>query len=396
MNLIFVGSVYPKNLLDYLLRTGISVSFAADNYQRALLDGFAGYYDKVSIVSYPMITRPEECDESFLKERVLTFDESGFKDFHYVGRRKKSFCPKLLEMLRVRKNVKSLLSSDDNDNIVCCYSLHSPFLLALVSLRKHIRRVCVVVPDLPEYMSARRGFIHKTAKRIDRFIINFCIRRLDCYALLSEAMMGKLPLKGKEWTLVEGIYCPKLVTDVEKSKTTSILYAGQLQKRYGLFDLVEAFMRIPNKDYELWLCGRGSADESIWFESRAKEDNRIKLIGRVPPEEARALQKKATLLVNPRHSNEEFTKYSFPSKTMEYLASGTPTLMCKLPSIPEEYYEHLFFFDDESVEGMCNKMIEVCQMDRDDLCRKGEMASSFIINHKGPKCQAGKIVELLK
>lgn len=396
MNFIFVGSVYPKNLRDYLLGTGVSVSFAADNYQRALLEGFAYYYDKVHIVSYPMITRPDSCDDSYLKERLLTQEESGYPEFHYVGRRKHPLFAKLFEMLRVRKNIKSLLSSDNNENIVCCYALHSPFLLALLSLRRRLWKVCVVVPDLPEYMSARKGVIYKMAKKIDKYIINYCIRRLDCYALLSEAMIDKLPLKKKEWTLVEGIYCPEIVPDVEKTKTTSILYTGQLQKRYGLFDLVEAFMRIPNKDYELWLCGRGSSDEKEWFESKAREDKRIKLIGRVPAEEARALQKKATLLINPRHSNEEFTKYSFPSKTMEYLASGTPTLMCKLPSIPQEYHEHLLFFDDESVEGMSKKIFEVCQMDREFLSRKGEKASFFIINNKCPKRQAGKIVEMLK
>ncbi len=395
MNFIFVGSIYPKSLRDYLLGTGVGVSFAADNYQRALLEGFAYYYDKVHIVSYPLIARPDSCDNSFLKERVLTLEESGFPEFHYVGRSKHPLCAKLFEMLRVRKNIKSLLSSDKNENIVCCYALHSPFLLALLSLRRHLRKVCVVVPDLPEYMSVRDGVIYKTAKKVDRYIINYCIRKLDCYALLSEAMIDKLPLKGKEWTLVEGIYCPVLVQDVNKTEKTTILYTGQLQKRYGLFDLVEAFMQIPNPDYELWLCGRGSDAESAWFETKTKEDNRIKLIGRVSPEEARVLQKKATLLVNPRHSKEEFTKYSFPSKTMEYLASGTPTLMCKLASIPEEYHEHLFFFEDESITGMRDKMIEVCQMGKDILAEKGKQASFFITNQKNPISQVGRIVRLL-
>ena len=38
--------------------------------------------------------------------------------------------------------------------------------------------------------------------------------------------------------------------------------------------------------------------------------------------------------VNPRQNNEEFTKYSFPSKTMEYLASGVPVVAYKLDGIP--------------------------------------------------------------
>ena len=149
--------------------------------------------------------------------------------------------------------------------------------------------------------------------------------------LFSKAMLDKLPISDKPRVVIEGIYQPKDIEKVEKSIKTSILYTGQLQKRYGIYDLVEAFMLIPNRDYELWLCGKGSHEESLWLEMQAKKDSRIKLLGMLKPEDVLILQKKAHLLVNPRHSNEEFTKYSFPSKTMEYLASGTPTLMCRLP-----------------------------------------------------------------
>ena len=64
----------------------------------------------------------------------------------------------------------------------------------------------------------------------------------------------------------------------------------------------------------------------------------------------------ATLLINPRFSNEEYTKYSFPSKNMEYMASGTPILTTKLPGMPKEYYEYIYLFEEESIEGMKNKM----------------------------------------
>mgnify|MGYP003303651866 CR=1 FL=1 len=42
--------------------------------------------------------------------------------------------------------------------------------------------------------------------------------------------------------------------------------------------------------------------------------------GKIDRSQVLALQRSATVLVNPRRNNEEYTKYSFPSKTMEYLA----------------------------------------------------------------------------
>ena len=107
------------------------------------------------------------------------------------------------------------------------------------------------------------------------------------------------------------------------------------------------------------------------------------------------LQKKATVLINPRHSADEYTKYSFPSKTMEYMASGTPTLMAHLASIPQEYESHLFFFDDESIEGMKKKIIEVCEKSQSELEIFGKAASKFILEEKNEMKQAKKIVDMI-
>ena len=80
---------------------------------------------------------------------------------------------------------------------------------------------------------------------------------------------------------------------------------------------------------------------------------------------------------------------------MEYLASGTPTLMCKLPSIPLEYYNHLFFFDDESVDGMSQKIVEICSLDKEFLKIKGESAAEFIKSYKNSSYQVKKIISML-
>lgn len=113
-------------------------------------------------------------------------------------------------------------------------------------------------------------------------------------------------------------------------------------------------------------------------------------------DEVRSLQKKVTVLVNPRHSTEDFTKYSFPSKTLEYMASGTPVLMSPLPSMPEEYKQHLYLFDDESVEGMKQMIEKVCSLSISELFNKGKAAQAFVISHKNSLVQVQHILKLIK
>lgn len=58
------------------------------------------------------------------------------------------------------------------------------------------------------------------------------------------------------------------------------------------------------------ICGIGDSEKAI--REAAEKDFRISFLGQLPRSEVLEWQKQATVLVNPRQNNEEFTKYSFP------------------------------------------------------------------------------------
>lgn len=82
----------------------------------------------------------------------------------------------------------------------------------------------------------------------------------------------------------------------------------------------------------------------------------------------------ATLLVNSRFTIEEFTKYSFPSKNMEYMASGTPLLTTKLPGMPQEYYPYVFLFDEETIDGYADAISNALTHSESELFKLGVSA----------------------
>ena len=172
------------------------------------------------------------------------------------------------------------------------------------------------------------------------------------------------------------------------------MYAGGIQTRYGVFDLIEAFHQIKNENYRLILCG--PCFEMDKLNHYTSSDSRIEYRGLIPTDEVRVLLKKVTILVNPRHSTEDFTKYSFPSKTLEYMASGTPVLMSPLPSMPKEYKQYLYLFEDESIKGMKLMIEEVLSFKSDDLKSKGYTARDFILKNKNANVQIKKILQLIK
>ena len=107
-------------------------------------------------------------------------------------------------------------------------------------------------------------------------------------------------------------------------------------------------------------------------------------------------QKQATVLVNPRQNNEEFTKYSFPSKTMEYLSSGIPVVAYKLDGIPDEYDAYIQYVEDDSIESLKKKLIEVCELSDEERQSLGSAGRAFVLTEKNSTIQVKKIVMLIE
>jgi glycosyltransferase involved in cell wall biosynthesis len=246
-------------------------------------------------------------------------------------------------------------------------------------------------------MASDNSFFTRINKKIDNFLGTNIVKSLDNvdgYVLLTEHMTERLPIGNKPWMVMEGIYNTNdNITNVPKEPYKTILYTGNLAKRYGILDLLDAFTKIEKQNYRLWIRGNGECLKEI--KEAANKDKRILYFDQLSRTELIKLQKKATVLVNPVHSHEEFTKFFFPSKTMEYMASGTPTLMSKLPCLPKEYEPYIYFFDDESVEGMKNKIIEICEKSQEELNESGEKAAEFIHTQKNEITQTKKIIEFI-
>ena len=106
-------------------------------------------------------------------------------------------------------------------------------------------------------------------------------------------------------------------------------------------------------------------------------------------------EQEATLLINPRPTGEAYVKYSFPSKTMEYMASGTPVLTTVLPGMPKEYHPYVYLLEDETAEGIAEQLKQILANSDETLFRKGAEARRFVLEQKNNVIQAQKILEML-
>lgn len=384
MKILLLGSLYPENRSDEIKAKSKFYDYPGNIFQHALIKGLDNYAD-LKIVTAPSIKRYHNI---FL--RHSEFSHNGFSSDICLN---EIDIPAIKEILLISSFYREIKNIKDID-IIIIYSTSFPALYAASLYKKRIKSVKIIniITDLPEDMSHNNGFIYDTLKSIGIKFYYRYTKFINGYVFLSSKMTERFPIGKSPWVVVEGIYDNSIkVETIQKFKEKTIAYTGALNKRYGIVALLDAFSLIKEDDYRLILCGSGDAVEII--EERQVKDHRIKYLGQLNREEALKIQKQSTILINPRSTKEEYTKYSFPSKTLEYMASGTPTLMTRLQCIPEEYYQYLFFIDDETADGIKNKIIEVCSNTSEELKRFGAKASNFILGNKNSSAQAYKIIQ---
>lgn len=394
MNFIYLGSSRPSHVNKELLDMGSYVNFAGNTLQQALLEGFSKLVPHIKIISGWYVTTFPKVKQLLLKRR--TFEDFGTTDYVYVGGLNLPVLNLITRYFRCRRELKRMLSEKD-DNVVVIYEVHTPLLLAATSLRKRIKHINLIVPDMPQFMSGNQNKLYLMMKRIDAQIIKKCLAKVDSYSLLSEGMTELLPMEGKRWTLMEGIFQNSFDgNSIEKEPYKTIMYAGGIHRRRGTDLLINAFKLIDAPNYRLWI--RGDWDDSMKADiiALSKIDHRVQYFEPMERSELLKMEQRATVMVNPTQPSLDFTKYFFPSKTMEYLASGTATVMFHLACMPKEYDEYLYYVEEESAESLKNKLVEVCEMPAEKRLQLGQKARQFILTQKTPEKQCGRILEMIK
>jgi glycosyltransferase involved in cell wall biosynthesis len=290
-------------------------------------------------------------------------------------------------------------SRTEPPRVIIVYSANTPFVAAawLYKLAFPQTRICLVLPDLLEFM-AEGSWRYRLLKAIEGGIFDLLRRRVDYFVLLSRHMAERLHLAEGRYVVVEGmvtsVAAPNLaLPPVMTPGPRSFLYTGTLARRYGLGDLLDAFARLPDADLELWICGDGDGRADV--EAAALKDRRIHYVGQVTRDLAVAMQRRAGVLVNPRRPEGAYTRYSFPSKTIEYLAAGRPVIMHALAGVPADYHPHLIIPQTPDVEGLALAMGRTIALPAEDLRAIGARGRDFVTTRKSPHVQCSRIVELI-
>lgn len=399
MKIFYFGTVC--NLSNYeimMKKSKAKTTVAGVVFESALLSGFSKLGVEMDIYTYPMFPTFPTFPKIFFGKKVEDLD-FGYK-CTWLRTCNLPVIKQIVRRIDGRRALKKWLKHNQGQDCAVLTFAIPPFLAKdIIKLsRKYNVKCFAIITDL-----LRDMYMNETHSRfisnLKQLYLHQAIRyqgKYDAYVYLTKEMSEVINPE-KPFIVVEGVadVSNAKAPDIkEKITPAAIMYAGMLHKKYGILNLVEAFCKLNKNDAELWLFGDGSCVQEI--KEYCSSNDRIKYFGNTAREKVLEYERKATLLVNVRDPKDSFTKYSFPSKTIEYMLSGTPMLTTKLTGIPEEYFEYLFLLSDVSVEVIAAKLEEILGKTQMELCEFGKRAQEFIIQNKKSSDVGRKIIKFIE
>lgn len=402
---MFMGLIYPDNEINEITKLSKSpMQMQVDNFQKLILEGLTAHIgnDNITICNaLPVGVFPMHYKQIYLKG-----NKWANKAFNLPAINLPFFKQQMREINAERALLKWLKADEANRNILL-YSLYLPFMKAIVKAKSFYKdlKATIIIPDIPTELglaSGHKGLFARIENNMGKKALDLC-KHFDNFVLLTEPMKSVLPLNSKaKYTLLEGIApdeYPLPNTDDVKAcfnkynlplHTPTVLYTGTLQKELGIGDLINAFVDETLNGINLVLCGGGTMAEEV--KTLAHNHNNIHFLGFVPRSDALLLQAGSSILVNPRKPEGEYTKYSFPSKSMEYLLSGKPVLCYKLEGIPSEYDNHFYYIKDNIAQGI----LDIITLPEAYKIEQGKKARQFVLENKNAKAQSYKLIQLME
>lgn len=400
MKLVFLSGLYSEELRKRLNYVNPQfVQNAPNSFQWNIVEGLVENNVDFEIVSYPFIPcYPTYPYCSINAESIL------YKGVQYGNIMKYSTIPLIKDlsiMKSLNKYIENLVALYSNEELLfLVYAPYSFFLLPIINQKRKFKniKINVIITDLIDNAynyKENSAFLKRFQIMRESFLERKCYKHIDKFILLSESMVERIPEAIGKSILLEGISPMLEYHKKEKSSIIKkILYTGTLELFSGVRNLIQAFENISNENYRLIICGSGPLEKEI--NEAAKKDSRILFKGIVSREEAVNLQQEATLLINPRMPDNNITKYSFPSKTMEYMVSGTPMMGYKLEGIPEEYYKYYYVLEKCNIDYLAVSMEKILELSQEELDIKAYDAYKFIMKQKTAKKQIKRVLDFLK
>ena len=279
------------------------------------------------------------------------------------------------------------------NRVILLYNVFSPHVIATLAARALFGGTAVaIVADLPHDLYSFRG-LKGLLEWLDFKAQTGSLSKFDGLVVLTRQISDDFAPHVPSLILEGAVDAESIESAIGGAPhRKAIMFSGTLNANNGVDLLLEAFALIPDSEYELWIYGRGGLEQSVVNASLT--DRRIRFFGFAPNSEILKHQREAGVLVNPRPSHRVLTRYTFPSKLIEYMGSGRPVVTTRLPGLPDEYHPYLILLGEETPPALAHALRHTLEDGCSDAI--GLAARDFVLSKKSWNVQTVRLLEFLR
>lgn len=382
MNIIvFTSSMVESEFVSFQNEARFKPNPSNQNFYAKLIKALS-LNNNVVVVSHRPVAKGMFDENEFPRSE----SRSGNVKYYYT-RIKCGLKYKLFEAEKEILNVAKKAARDfpSNNYLVITDTLRVNLLKAAIKFGK-INRVKVVgmLTDNPANLS--------NSKKSYTSVINKNVKKLDAYLSLSTGLLKAFEVSNKPNYIFEGLVDEKIET--KKPVIGSYyFFGGALFERYGVKNLINAFIDSSIKE-KLVIAGTGPLRSYIF--NNLENNNKILYVSQLPKEDVYGYEQNAIVNINPRPYSRKMDEESVPSKFLEYLASGTPTMSTMHTKLFEIFKEDVFWITNDSKEGIQKALEDFAKEDRKILEHNALNARKKVYEIYGVRPQGERITYFLE
>ena len=365
MKIIYITtSIEENDYIEFDKLWTVSLNPSNQNFHNKMIRSFALQND-VEVISIRPFSRAK-CKTKVLKAETKTI---GNITYHYL----KINRGKLFRFATLKKQVKNLIPTIRSEDCIIVTDTINP---KCVSITNYIQRkfkipAIGICTDSPSNITG-------TNKSYTMYLLS-CCNKLDGFITLTEGLNILFNANNKKHITIEGVVESREFKSESNVEGRYLFFGGALLPRYGVYNLIEAFKTIEDKNVSLLICGHHGNDRKL--EEAIGDDLRIKYLGCLPVCEVLPLEANAIANINPRPFTQDLDRLSIPSKTLEYLASGALTISVKNTELEKTFKDCAIWAKTGDVKDLAAAIKTALEMDEKERKNIAEIAKNTAISH---------------
>ena len=143
-----------------------------------------------------------------------------------------------------------------------------------------------------------------------------------------------------------------------------LFYNGNLETKFGIYDLINAFKELNEPDLKLVITGYHEDKKKL--EKAIQDNQNIINLGMLSIDEVLSFENNSVANISPRPYSEDFDRFLIPNHLIDYLGSKSVTISVRNSKLQPLFEESAIWVNSSDKEDLINGIKEVLNMKNAD------------------------------